>query len=230
MEPNIIFEDNHIIVVIKPAGIPTQADSSGDADLLSSIKGHLTGKFCGLVHRLDRVTGGVMVFAKTTKAAQRLSDQLQKGDTFQKTYHAIVEGNPKKREQTLVDYLVKNEQKNTVQVVPSATKDAKRAELSYKVLNTVDNVSLAEVKLLTGRGHQIRVQMANIGHPILGDVKYSDTEPDGKRQAGIALWAYELSFIHPTSESTMRFVVNPPEQHPWNIFEYDRTVRKGGVK
>jgi len=228
--PDIIYEDNHIVVVIKPQNIPTQADESGDADLLNEIKTYIktsSGKageaFCGLVHRLDRVTGGVMVFAKTSKAAARLFAQLQDG-RFEKKYLAVVVGEPKLRSGELVDYLLKNPKTNVVEVVPSATKDAKRAELFYKLVNTVkvggNQVSLVEINLVTGRSHQARVQMARIGHPIFGDAKYG-----GDKLAkgwNLALWAHELRFEHPTSGDILKFVVNPPETTPWDRFDFNR--------
>ena len=232
--PDIIYEDNHIIVVIKPQNMPTQADESGDLDLLSAVKEHVgsareqtTGSkghpWCGLVHRLDRVTGGVMVFAKTSKAAARLSAQLQDG-RFQKKYLAVVLGEPKQRSGELVDYLLKNAKTNVVEVVPAATKDAKRAELGFRLLNTKSGVSLVEINLLTGRSHQIRVQLAHIGHPVFGDAKYG-----GDKLAkgwNLALWAYELKFEHPTTQDTLKFVVNPPEQTPWDKFDFQRGREK----
>lgn len=231
--PDVIFEDNHIIVVIKPQNVPTQADESGDSDLHSQIKEYIRvneGKsgeaFCGIVHRLDRVTGGVMVFAKTSKAAARLCEQIKNG-AFQKKYLAVVTGEPKFREDVLVDWLYKNEKKNTVEIVPSATLGAKRAELGYKVLNIGKGISLVEVNLVTGRPHQIRVQMGNIGCPVFGDAKYGGDKL-GKGW-NLALWAYELVFIHPITENTMRFVVNPPETVPWTSFEFDRKPKKAGA-
>ena len=230
--PDIIYEDNHIIVVIKPQNMPTQADESGDADLLNEIKSYIkesAGKtgdaFCGLVHRLDRVTGGVMVFAKTSKGAARLSAQLQDG-RFQKKYLAVVLGEPKQRSGELVDYLLKNPKTNVAEVVPAATKEAKRAELTYTLLNTKSGVSLVEINLLTGRSHQARVQMSHLGHPIFGDAKYG-----GDKLAkgwNLALWAYELKFEHPTTQDTLKFVVNPPETTPWDKFPFER--RRGGAR
>lgn len=229
--PDIIYEDNHIIVVIKPQNMPTQEDESGDADLLNDIKAYIkesAGKpgdaFCGLVHRLDRVTGGVMVFAKTSKAAARLSAQLQDG-RFSKVYLAVVLGEPKQRSGELVDYLLKNPKTNVVEVVPTATKDAKRAELTYKLLNTCGKaggtqVSLVQINLITGRSHQARVQMARMGHPVFGDAKYG-----GDKLAkgwNLALWAHELKFEHPTTQDVLKFVVNPPETTPWDKFEFER--------
>ena len=222
---SIIHEDNHIIVVIKPQNVPTQEDESGDKDLLTMVKEYMERPFCGLVHRLDRPTGGVMVFAKTSKAAARLSAQLQDG-RFQKTYLAVVVGEPKQRSGELVDHLLKNPKTNIVDVVPFATKDAKEARLTYRLLKTHTKVSLVEIKLLTGRSHQARVQMARIGCPIFGDAKYG-----GDKLAkgwNLALWAYELKFEHPTTQDVMKFVVNPPETTPWDRFPFER--RRGGTK
>jgi len=223
MTPDIIFEDNHVIVVIKPQNMPTQEDESKDKDLLNIIKEYLPTAYCGLVHRLDRVTGGVMVFAKTSKAASRLSEQIKEG-RVQKKYLAVVVGEPKSRQGKLENYLLKNPKTNVVEVVPSATQGAKRAELDYKILNIVkvkeNVVSLVEIDLKTGRSHQIRVQMANIGCPVFGDKKYG-----GDKLAkgwNTALWAHELVFAHPTTQDVMKFVVNPPETTPWDRFEFDR--------
>jgi len=230
MEPNVIFEDNHIIVVIKPQNVPTQEDESGDKDLLTMIKEYIgnareqnTGSrghpWCGLVHRLDRPTGGVMVFAKTSKAAARLSKQLQDGQ-FEKKYLAVVVGEPKQRSGELVDYLLKNPKTNIVDVVPFATKGAKRAELTYKLLKSHKQVSLVEINLITGRSHQARVQMAGLKCPIFGDAKYGgDVLAKGWN---LALWAYELKFQHPTTQETLKFVVNPPETTPWDKFDFQR--------
>ena len=222
----IIFEDNHIVVVIKPVNMPSQEDASGDADLLTAIKDYRKIKdnkqgeaFIGLVHRLDRVTGGVMVFAKTSKAAARLGEQLKQGE-FTKKYLAIVNGIPKQNSATLKHYLWKNEQKNIVEVVGQAVSGAKYAELAYRILHQTEKTALVEVELVTGRSHQIRVQMAKIGHPLVGDAKY------GKDRGRLALWAYELGFNHPTSGDRMKFVVNPPETEPWDKFDFARKSHK----
>ena len=215
--PAVIFEDNHLLVVIKPQNVPTVADSSHDQSLQEALKEH-TGGFVGIVHRLDRVTGGVMVFAKTSKAAARLTEQIKDG-SFQKTYYAVVKGVPKQRTATLINWLAKDEIHNTVAVVPQTTTGAKRAELTYQTINTVAGDTLVSVQLATGRSHQIRVQMKHIGNPIVGDARY------GGNRAGIkdiALWAYQLEFNHPTTHDRMKFIVNPPENGAWAKFDFRR--------
>lgn len=175
---DIIYEDNHIIVVIKPQNIPTQPDSSGDKDLLSLIKEYVKEKykkpgeaFIALVHRLDRPTGGVVVFARNSKSASRISAQIQ-NRTFEKTYFAIVNGIPRMQKGHLVNYLRKDSKENKVKIVPMSEPEAKRAELDFEVLETINNLSLVKIKLETGRPHQIRVQLANLGTPVFGDAKY----------------------------------------------------------
>ena len=220
---NIAYEDNHIIVVVKPQNIPTQEDESKDKDLLTMIKEYIKERdnkpgnvYVGLVHRLDRPTGGVMVFAKTSKAASRLSEQIKNGE-FQKTYLTVVNGKPREKRSKLINYLQKNARTNTVQVVPELTTNAKRAELEYEVLDEKEKVSLLKVNLFTGRSHQIRVQMKHIGCPVYGDVKYGgDILAKGHN---LALWAYELRFVHPTTKENMTFKVYPPENIvPWKVF------------
>lgn len=222
-ELNVVYEDNHIIVVIKPQNIPTQEDESKDKDLLTMVKEYIKVKenkpgnvYVGLVHRLDRPTGGVMVFAKTSKAASRLTQEMHTDD-FKKRYLAVINGKPREKRAKLVNYLLKNPRTNTVQVVPELTTNAKRAELTYEVLDEKEKVSLVSVQLLTGRSHQIRVQMKNIGNPIYGDVKYGgDILAKGHN---LALWAYELKFVHPTTKENMTFKCYPPEDIvPWSVF------------
>ena len=178
----IIYEDNHILVAVKPQNMPSQEDESKDPDILSILKNYLKetydkpgDAYLGLVHRLDRVTGGVMVFAKTSKAAARLSEAIREGE-FEKTYLAVVYDTPKEKQAVLVNHLKKDPKSNTVRVVPEVTEGAKYAELTYKVFESIGKLSLVGVKLATGRSHQIRVQMAAIGHPVLGDDKYGDRE------------------------------------------------------
>ncbi|MBQ7973742.1 MAG: RluA family pseudouridine synthase [Clostridia bacterium] len=218
METNaVIFEDNHLLVVIKPQNVPTVADSSQDESLQESLKAY-TGGFVGIVHRLDRVTGGVMVFAKTSKAASRLAEQIKDG-TFKKTYYAVVNGVPKQRKATLVNWLAKDSVRNLVAVVPQTTTGAKRAELTYEMVDTVKGDTLVAVQLATGRSHQIRVQMKHIGNPIVGDARYGGSRKGIK---DIALWAYQLEFNHPTTHDRMKFIVNPPEDGAWTNFDFRR--------
>lgn len=226
-ELNIIYEDNHLLVVVKPNNIPVQADSSNDLDLLTMLKQYLVKKYdkpgdayLGLVHRLDRPTGGIMVFAKTSKCAKRLAEQIKSGE-MEKYYLAVLDGVPRESTDKLVNYLKKNEKTNEVRVVPDATTGAKKAELDYKILEEKDNISLAKVRLVTGRGHQIRVQMKHIGCALVGDIKYNPNAVPNKCNLG--LWAYELKLKHPTTNEIMTFRVYPDKDiYPWNEFDIDK--------
>ena len=221
----VIYEDNHILVVIKPQNLPTQADISGDEDLLTQLKSYIKEKynkegnvFLGLVHRLDRPTGGVMVFARTSKAAERLSEQIRNGEV-DKTYFAVLEGTPKNKRYRLINYLKKDEKNNIVKIAPQYEDGAKEAILDYQVLETKDSRSLVKVNLETGRSHQIRVQMAGIGCPVVGDQKYGK---DAKK-CNLALWAAILRFTHPVTKKIMTFKVMPPvENAPWKDFEVEK--------
>lgn len=219
----IIYEDNHIIVVVKPVNIPSQGDKTGDEDMLTIIKKYLKEKYnkpgdvyLGLVHRLDRPTGGVMVFAKTSKAASRLSEQVRNKE-FYKKYLCIVDGKMENETGTFKDYLLKNEKNNTSRVVKQGTKNSKEAILDYEVLkyNEEINMSVVKVDLHTGRHHQIRVQFASRNHSLSGDQKYG-TRGRGK---GLALWAYSLSIIHPVKKERMIFEKYPKFEGSWKILE-----------
>ncbi len=226
----ILHEDNSVLVVVKPQNIPSQADSSGDLDLLTLLKQYLKDKYdkpgnvyLGLVHRLDRPTGGVMVFAKNSKSAERLSKQIVEGE-MSKQYLATVVGRPKERKAHLVHYLKKNSLTNNVYVATFGDHNAKRAELDYEVVESApqDVVSLVKVQLGTGRSHQIRVQMQAIGTPVFGDVRYGgDTLMKG---ANLALWAYKLEFNHPVTKERMVFVAYPPTIQPWVNFNVAKHV------
>lgn len=225
-ELEVLYEDNHVIVVNKPQNIPSQADKSEDENMLDIVKNYIKVKenkpgnvYVGLVHRLDRPTGGVMVFAKTSKAASRLSEQF-KTDEVHKTYFAVVVGTPKEKSKKLVHYLKKNARENKVEVVPQFTEGAKNAELVYEVLETKNGYSLVKVNLITGRSHQVRVQMKTIGTPIFGDVKYGgENMPKGL----LNLYAVQLVFDHPTTKEKMRFIVYPPEGvSKWNLFDLEK--------
>ena len=222
-ELKVLYEDNHIIVVIKEQNVPTQSDVSGDCDMLTRVKAYIKEKcnkpgdvYIGLVHRLDRPTGGVMVFARTSKSASRLSDQIREGNV-QKRYLAVTSSLPKKDSGRLENYLKKNASRNTVEIVPETTTDAKFASLDYSVVQKVKDYALIDVDLHTGRSHQIRVQLSAIGAPIVGDKKYNATNSSTK----MALWCYKLEFEHPTTKQIMKFVVYPPEEKPWTLFKID---------
>ena len=226
----ILFEDNHIVVVEKKPNIPSQSDKTGDMVMLTLVKQYIKEKYqkpgnvyLGLVHRLGSPVGGVMIFAKTSKAASRLSKQVRV-KVFKKKYLAVVDGRFKEKEGSLEDYLYKDERNNISKVVNKDKKNAKLAKLDYKELayNEVKNLSLLEINLHTGRHHQIRVQLANAGHSIFGDQKY------GKRGQGkqIALWAYELTIEHPTTKEMLTFKDLPEPIGTWCILKLDNKIYK----
>ena len=225
----ILHEDNHIIVVLKPQNIPSCEDESKDLDMLSMIKEYIRvtynkqgNVYLGLVHRLDRPTGGVMVFAKSSKAASRLSEQMRDGD-FEKRYFATLVGVPKEEKATLTHYMKKNAVNNMVYVCPPTVSGAKFAELEYEIVAEKDGLSLADVRLHTGRSHQIRVQMSAMGTPVYGDMRYGGEKA---KKGYLALWAYYLSFTHPVSKEKMVFRVQPPkENNPWSLFDTDRSIK-----
>lgn len=212
MQLEILFEDNHIIVCYKPAGVPTQTSKLGEPDMVSILKNYLKGGYVAVIHRLDQPVEGVLVFAKTPEAAKELNKGLQ-GAGFGKHYQAVLMGEPSNQEGTLEDYLVKDGKTNTSRVASQKEKDAKRAVLHYEVIETSEidgkKVSRVKVKLETGRHHQIRVQMAHMGCPIWGDSKYNTSPIQDRRFRQIALCAYRLEFIHPRNKKKMEFEVKP---------------------
>lgn len=214
---SILYEDNHIIVVEKKVNVPVQEDDSKDKDLLTMIKEYLKEKynkpgnvFVGLVHRLDRPVGGVMVFAKTSKAASRLSEQMRV-KVIKKKYYAVVEGDVKDSD-TLVDHLTKNIKTNTVYV----DKNGKEAILSYEKVKMINKLSLVDIELKTGRNHQIRVQFSSRNTPLWGDQRYNKNAKVGQQ---IALFSYYLSFIHPTTKEIMEFSLDIPNREPFNLYK-----------
>lgn len=238
----IIYEDNHLLVVEKPPNMLTQGDQTGDDDLLTILKEDIKVRYnkpgnvyLGLVHRLDRPVGGAMVFAKTSKAASRLSEQIRIRE-FDKAYMAVIHGVPEKMSDTLVHYLIKDEKTNTVRIVPDPeaagntvlscsgspsgsvgrSGAAKKAILDYTVKDTREGYSLVHIKLHTGRPHQIRVQFAAIGHPLYGDQKYGASV--NKPGMQLALWSAEVGFIHPILKEHVSFSSAPPSVHPWDLF------------
>ena len=217
---NIIYEDNHLLVVNKPANMPVCEDSSKDIDLLSKLKEYIKIKYnkpgnvyLGLVHRLDRPVQGIMVIAKTSKAASRLSAQITKNE-FQKTYYAVVENNPPK-EGTFTNYLYKDEKTNT-SYVTNETK-GKKSILEFKVLSKKDNLNLVKINLLTGRHHQIRVQFSHHNYPLYGDHKYNKNVTT-KDKTNIALIAKQLSFYHPITKELLTFEIDLPKEYPYTLF------------
>lgn len=215
---NVIYEDNHIIVVEKPPNILSQKDITEDLDMVTLIKSYLKEKYqkpgnvyLGLLHRLDRPVGGVMVFAKTSKSASRLSKEIQ-NHCFQKKYLAVIHGIIKKDQDVFIDYLKKKEDNTTVL---STKEDGKYAQLSYKVLQRSKkwNQTLVEIFLKTGRHHQIRVQFASRGYPLCGDQRYGVQD-----KSQIALFAYSLEFIHPVTKEKMMFKILPKKGDYWTNF------------
>ena len=212
---NIVFEDEDILVVKKDAGIPVQAGRMRMMDLQGLIKNELYRRnpkggepYLGLIHRLDQPVEGLLVFAKTPKAAADLSKQVNDG-RMKKQYLALLCGKPSEESGTLVDYLLKDNQTNSSKVVEKGTKDAKRAELNYRVLKSEGETTLVEVTLVTGRHHQIRVQMANAGWPLYGDTKYNPAFQTTDTPVQTALCAYQLAFVHPKTKKSMEFSITP---------------------
>lgn len=225
MKLNVLYEDNHLLVVEKPRNMPVQEDASGDLDLLNAAKQFLVEKynkpgaaFLGLVHRLDRPVGGVILFGKTSKGAARISNEIRL-NRFDRRYLAVVQGVLNNKKDKLTDFLLKDTTTNTSAVVDSGTKNAKKAILNYEVLavDQKNQLSLLAVALETGRSHQIRVQLAHLGHPIYGDQKYGQEYSQSGEQ--IALWAHEISVKHPTKDENVEVSLEPPLEFPWTLFK-----------
>lgn len=222
MKITVIYEDNHLLVVQKPVNIAVQADDSKDEDLLTALKLYLKEKYdkpgnvyLGLVHRLDRPVGGVMVFAKTSKAAGRLSDIIRKNE-MEKTYLAVVCGKSKEKD-TLTDYLVKDSSTNTSYV--TTKEKGKLAVLDYETVASKDSLSLVKVNLHTGRSHQIRVQFSSRKLPLYGDQRYN---PNAKVGQQIALFASSISFIHPVTKERVSFSADMPDFYPYSLFKEEK--------
>lgn len=213
----IIYEDNHLLVVEKPINIPVQADDSKDLDFLTMLKNYIKIRdkkpgnvYLGLVHRLDRPVGGVMVFAKTSKCASRLSEQIR-NNNFKKTYFAIVE-NRVEDEGKFIDKLLKDTKKNIVKV----DEKGKLSSLTYKLIDYKNNLSLVKIDLETGRSHQIRVQFSTHGNPLYGDQKYNKNAKVGEQ---IALFSNSITFNHPITKENLTFSLDLPNRKPWNMFK-----------
>lgn len=230
MKLEILYEDAYLIVCLKPPAVPSQKDPTGDADMLTLIKTHLMTQYpkardpyVGLVHRLDRPVGGVMVFGKTKEATAALSKQMQE-DVFKKKYLTVINGVPEKASGRLEHYLFRVASKNVSKVVSADKQGAKKALLDYELIDTHESpeygcLSLVNVSLLTGRHHQIRVQWSAEGHPIWGDTKYNASFSNDGNWYQIALWAYDIQFLHPKSKEGMHFVSMPNDRVPFSLFE-----------
>lgn len=212
MNLRVLYEDKELIVCYKPAGVSTQTNKLGEQDMVSMLKNYLKGGYVAVIHRLDQPVEGLLVFAKTQSAARELNRTLQ-GAGFGKYYKAVLWGIPKESQGILEDYLVKDGRTNSSRIGKKEEKDAKKAILSYEVLATGaddgKDISLVRVKLDTGRHHQIRVQMANMGCPIWGDSKYNTAQIQDRRWRQIALCAYQLEFVHPMTKEKMSFQIEP---------------------
>ena len=218
----VLYEDNHIIIVNKASGEIVQGDKTGDKPLSDIVKEYLKEKynkpgnvFCGVTHRLDRPTTGVVVFAKTSKALSRLNEMFR-NDKVDKKYWAIVKNSPPNHEGILVHWLIKNEKNNKSTAFDKEKQGAKKAVMHYKIIATSENYFLLEVDLETGRHHQIRTQLSKIGCPIKGDLKYgaSRSNPDGS----ICLHARSISFIHPVSKAKIEVSAQVPQDNLWQSF------------
>lgn len=219
----ILYEDNHLIVVNKLPSEIVQGDKTGDVCLLDDVKAYIKeaydkpgNVFAGLVHRIDRPVSGAVIFAKTSKALSRMT-LMVKDRNFQKIYLAVVKNRPPKDADVLEDYLVKNEQQNKSFVTTAGTKEAKLGRLSYRIVGKSDNYYLLEIELFTGRHHQIRCQLAHIGCPIKGDLKYG--APRSNPDASISLHAYRVAFVHPVQKTPVAIIAPPPDTQIWNCFK-----------
>ena len=230
MNIKVLYEDAHIIVVEKPPKIPSQRDKTGDKDMLTYVSEYLQTKYpqaktpyVGLIQRLDRPVGGVMVFAKTKLANQKLSSQIQEKE-MEKVYYGVVCGVPEKNHDVLVNFLLKQGKTNTSKVVTKGTPNAKEAILEYDLMETLDTpeqgvLSLLKINLKTGRHHQIRVQLSNGQLPLWGDNKYNKTFARQKEWTQIALWARELTLEHPKTGKSLTFHSSPKDIYPFTLFE-----------
>lgn len=216
----VLYEDNHIIAVNKTCKEIVQGDKTGDTPLSEIVKAYIKDKynkpgevFLGVTHRLDRPTSGVVLFARTSKALARLNAMFQSHEQIRKTYWAIVQGAPKLPEARLENYLIRNEAQNKSYIANAGAKDAKQAILTYKTLTVGEHYSLLEINLETGRHHQIRCQLAAIGCPIKGDLKYGAkrSNPDG----GICLHARQIAFEHPVSHEQIMITAPTPDDNLW---------------
>ncbi|MFM7855813.1 MAG: RluA family pseudouridine synthase [Flammeovirgaceae bacterium] len=219
----VLYEDNHLLAINKPAGVLVQGDATGDKPLVEVAKEYIKSRyskpgevFLGVVHRLDRPVSGVVVFARTSKALERMNALFRDKQT-QKIYWALVAKKPPNKEGTLVHWLVKDEQKNKTNAYKKEHPQGQRSELSYQLVKQAGPFFLLEVKPITGRPHQIRVQLASLGCPIVGDIKYGYAQPNS--DANICLHAHSLSFVHPTKKEFISINAHLPVQEYWNLVD-----------
>lgn len=219
MNPRILYEDNHILAAEKPCNMPSQEDQSKDPDFLSALKGYIKEKYqkpgsvyLGLLHRLDRPAGGAMVFARTSKAAARMSEAFRTGGV-EKSYYAVLQSPPPEKKGELIGYMVKDEKTNLSRMAGESEPGAKGARLAYETVDIKDGLTLVRIRLFTGRSHQIRVQFSSAGCPLYGDVRYGN-----EKQKQLALWSHEIRFKHPVREETITVTSDPPDVYPWNLF------------
>lgn len=224
MSMDILYEDNHLLIVNKPVNMPVQADSSGDLDLQRALKNYLIKEynkpgeaFLAIVHRIDRPVGGAIVFAKTSKAASRLSDQMRRR-AIKRSYYGVCYGSPPKTADQLTDYIANDHRENKSYIVDENHPKGQKAILEYQLLDAHQDYSLLKINLETGRPHQIRIQLAHLGHPLYGDQKYAETYTKPGEQ--IALWSCNLSFKHPTKDEIIHIESRPPKEKPWTQFGY----------
>lgn len=225
LEDRILFEDNHLLIVNKEPSEIVQGDKTGDVCLLDDVKSYIKetynkpgNVYAGLVHRIDRPVSGAVIFAKTSKALSRMTLKIKERE-FSKTYLAIVKNKPPQEAGELSDYMIKNEAQNKSYIVSSNTKGAKLAQLRYRVIGSSDSYYLLEVELITGRHHQIRAQLAHMGCPIKGDLKYGF--PRSNPDASISLHAYKLKFEHPTTKNPITVTAPKPTGNPWDAFRIE---------
>lgn len=216
----VLFEDNHIIIINKRSGDITQGDKTGDKPLSDIVKEYIKDKynkpgnvFIGTVHRLDRPTSGIVIFARTSKALERLNKMLR-DKTINKTYWAVVKNQPKKENGTLINFLKKDPKKNKSFVYKKEIEGSKKATLHYQTLKKLDNYSLLEIDLETGRHHQIRTQLSHIGSPIKGDLKYGFSRSN--KDGSISLHARKIEFTHPVSKEKISVIASVPNDVIWN--------------
>lgn len=237
MQFKIVFEDKNLIVVEKPQGIPCQKDPTGDTDLQSLVYEYLLQSsekpVLNLINRLDRPVGGLVLFGKTAEATKKISKDLM-GRNIKKDYLAVVNGAPGDDIVSLTDYMIKLKSVNMSAISSPDDADSKEARLSFKLLESVSaeegELSLLNIRLKTGRHHQIRLQLSNYGTPVWGDTKYNPLFANIKEWVDISLWAYKLEFVHPIKRNPMLLYSFPPEKSPWNLFESTLEIIKEGLR